>query len=36
VPSKQAPGQMLICITFDAGPLGDKMEFEQAIEIALP
>jgi len=36
VPSNQAPGQMLIRITFDAGPLGGKMQFEQAIEIALP
>jgi len=27
---------MLIRITFDAGPLGGKMQFEQAIEIALP
>jgi hypothetical protein len=33
VPANQAPGQMLIRIMFDAGPLGGAMKVERPIEI---
>jgi hypothetical protein len=33
VPDSQAPGQMLIRIAFDAGPLGGAMQIERRIEV---
>jgi hypothetical protein len=33
VPANQASGQMLVRITFDAGPLGGAMKIERPIEV---